>query len=714
MRDGVTDGTPAHCALTADALLLAERSAAGSCGPTPRFHASSAHLVAWPRDFLRHVRSFRLSTRKLVKVAARRGHHLGNPCGLERVFNYEVEYPQLSRLPMALPRNRSIFSAMALVPANQHDPQHQRHFSPRSLDPEREEPYHRGLFPPGMASVRSTWNTQWSTGCALEQMKERRRCGSDPASESRTTHGQNMPEPSLPPPHASLQFKCSPNSQPDASSWEPRRQEVTTSHWPTDGSADMQSRCQCFDGIEGHETIWMNVAHYRIAQIEEVHIPFFGFTHATFESADTEERALSEMQAAHCARLQAEEDAINAAEEALRTAYAVDDEANSAARRALRQKRNFLLPVARLSPEILRKIFTVCSERDRPQLLERSRFYPGWLTIIARTAYLDMKVDFSEDESLSAGAPLLYTLKMTVECWDSVLDDFLGRHAPALRNVYFSAAYTAMPLTLSIFSHLTSLHFVSSCEPDEGYTIDKFLNERLDGLQGMRELKELKIQLSNDDQSIFAAEEAVQQHHRFSVALAKLAYLELTLCVRDCMTLIPSLSLPAHAVACYKLMLFTDHLPDGFFPLILASFQCHSDPAGLPSNVLASIHIGTVNSGCDAVITGRSHADTHNPTLTVRFLEETWPARVALNALGSAHLRELTLDCNVLKKCAWPDLPALRRLVVKNAAMVSVCASVRRAPPVLPALAVLVFADVAIPSKAGKATAQGDAIQKLS
>ncbi|KAI0039415.1 hypothetical protein FA95DRAFT_1026921, partial [Auriscalpium vulgare] len=427
-----------------------------------------------------------------------------------------------------------------------------------------------------------------------------------------------------------------------------------------DPGSPVDHMCRCFDRIEGHDTIWLNAARYRIPQIEAVHIPSFDFTHATFESAEAAERSLSKMQAAHRARLQAEEDAIEAAKEALRKAYAVDDEAVSAARRALRQKRNSLLPVARLPPEILRDIFTFCSEMDHPRIQVRY-YHVGWLKVthvcrnwrnvalahlglwthisyslgpgwtetfaeraqtmplvahfncgypddwhfqflannLSRMAYLDVEIDFTEDVSrvFSTGAPLLHSLKMTVDCSASAPDDLLGRHAPALRNLYFSGEYTAMRLTLTIFSHLTILRIVNSCWSDGGYNFDKFLNELLDGLQGMRELEELKIKLLNEDESGFAAEEAVQQHHRPGVTLAKLSYLKLTLSMRDCMTLIPYVSLPAHAVACCKMTLPTEHLLDGFFPLILASFQCHSDPAGQPSNAITNLHIDTVNSG---------------------------------------------------------------------------------------------------------------------
>ncbi|KAI0039420.1 hypothetical protein FA95DRAFT_1504207, partial [Auriscalpium vulgare] len=54
----------------------------------------------------------------------------------------------------------------------------------------------------------------------------------------------------------------------------------------------------------------------------------------------------------------------------------------SAARRALRQKHNAILPVERLPPEILRIIFTSCAEIDPPLLfapLPKTRI--GWLAV---------------------------------------------------------------------------------------------------------------------------------------------------------------------------------------------------------------------------------------------------------------------------------------------------------------------------------------------
>ncbi|KAI0046745.1 hypothetical protein FA95DRAFT_1606637 [Auriscalpium vulgare] len=147
-----------------------------------------------------------------------------------------------------------------------------------------------------------------------------------------------------------------------------------------DPGSPVDLRCQSFDGLEGHDTIWLNFARYRIGKIEAVYIPSSDIRHATFESADAAERDLSAAQAAHRARLQAEEDAIKAAKEAIRKAYAVDDEAVSAVRLALRQKRNSLLPVARVPPEILRTIFTVCSDIDHPRI-KKWDFHFGWLAV---------------------------------------------------------------------------------------------------------------------------------------------------------------------------------------------------------------------------------------------------------------------------------------------------------------------------------------------
>ncbi|KAI0037795.1 hypothetical protein FA95DRAFT_1471485, partial [Auriscalpium vulgare] len=58
-----------------------------------------------------------------------------------------------------------------------------------------------------------------------------------------------------------------------------------------------------------------------------------------------------------------------------------DDEAMNAARRALRQKRNSLLPVARLPPETLRHIFAFCSDNDYPLMENRRSNHMGWLAV---------------------------------------------------------------------------------------------------------------------------------------------------------------------------------------------------------------------------------------------------------------------------------------------------------------------------------------------
>ncbi|KAI0041443.1 hypothetical protein FA95DRAFT_1611006 [Auriscalpium vulgare] len=107
-----------------------------------------------------------------------------------------------------------------------------------------------------------------------------------------------------------------------------------------------------------------------------------GHENATFESIDAAERALIDAQDVHRARLKAAEDAIESAKEEARKAYAVDDEAMSAARRTLHwQQRNSLIPVARLPPEIIRAIFAFCSDIDRPWIEEGLSDYPGWLAV---------------------------------------------------------------------------------------------------------------------------------------------------------------------------------------------------------------------------------------------------------------------------------------------------------------------------------------------
>ncbi|KAI0037518.1 hypothetical protein FA95DRAFT_1477608, partial [Auriscalpium vulgare] len=57
-----------------------------------------------------------------------------------------------------------------------------------------------------------------------------------------------------------------------------------------------------------------------------------------------------------------------------------DTESMSAARRALRQQRNSLLPAARIPPEILRTIFAFCSEVDEPQMHSDVHSF-GWLAV---------------------------------------------------------------------------------------------------------------------------------------------------------------------------------------------------------------------------------------------------------------------------------------------------------------------------------------------
>ncbi|KAI0045908.1 hypothetical protein FA95DRAFT_1596583 [Auriscalpium vulgare] len=526
---------------------------------------------------------------------------------------------------------------------------------------------------------------------------------------------------------------------------------------------------------------WLHTARSRIAQREAVQYPSSNIKpssdikHATLQSIAAADRTLSDAQAAHRARLQAEEDAIERAKQEVRDAYAVDDEAIDAARRALRQEHNSLLPVAVFPPEILRIIFTLCSEIEHPwnpkhrstesrngwlgvthvcqrwrnvalehsslwahiptslgrvwtdeflkraqqvPLVVRSRLLDPWeVRFVAknmrRTVHLDVVFnsrDKSAQQALSAvgAAPLLHTLNLEVTNAAPLPADFLGWHAPVLHDVRFTAYLIPMPWTLSIFAHITSLHVENTFNP-KTYPLDKFL----DGLEGMRELERLKMILHNGGADRLPEE---NRHHR-SVTIVKLAYLELITSPRDAMIIISYLSLPAHAVACYNLRLFGElDLPDQFFPLSLASVHCHADSSAESSNAITRLHISTEQPSRalpGAVITARTDDE---PPLTMCFSHRNWPGSVALAAIASAHLRELTLDYDPFESQQWLDvgrrMPALRRLVVKGAAAVSVCAALCSVPPILPALAILVLVDVSITAKNGR-EAEAETIRLL-
>ncbi|KAI0041442.1 hypothetical protein FA95DRAFT_694164 [Auriscalpium vulgare] len=272
-----------------------------------------------------------------------------------------------------------------------------------------------------------------------------------------------------------------------------------------------------------------------------------------------------------------------------------------------------------------------------------------------------------------------------------------------------------MPLSFSIFSRLTSLNIVNSYDNRKD-PFEEALAELLNGLEGMRELERLQIYFCNANEYFPVAEEPVRKHR--SVTLAKLAYLELNTSLREATMLISHLSLPAYAVTCYRLTVSAEDHPDRFFPRILASVQFHANPAQI-SNTITSLHVGTVEvltrarPYYETVITARTNAHTHEPAMTVQIFKHACPARVVFNALASAHLRELTLDCDVIKDSTWPDLPALRRLVVKSAAVGSLCESLGRVPPVMPALEALVFVGVVISVSARQRWAQGEGMREL-
>ncbi|KAI0046756.1 hypothetical protein FA95DRAFT_1679556 [Auriscalpium vulgare] len=323
---------------------------------------------------------------------------------------------------------------------------------------------------------------------------------------------------------------------------------------------------------------------------------------------------------------------------------------------------------------------------------------------MSRTAHLDMHVDFSEiyPSAFSVDAPLLHTLKVTIIGVDPLPDDFLACYAPALRELDYTTFRVTLlaPLTLLIFARLTSLHILTAYNSkDEPF--HELLDGLLNGLEGMHELERLDVHFADQNKGNIEAEEPVQEHRR--VTLRKLAYLELMASLQEVTMIISSLSLPAHAVARYTLELSTYSLPDRFFPLILASVHCHADPAADSSNSITSLDIGLAS-----VKAARTDAHTDEPTVIVLFLgDRQWPARAALNALASVHLRELSLDCNLFKPGPWPDMLALRRLEV-HGSMASLCQNLQSVPPSVPALAVLELVFVEIPAE-GSGGTEGEA-----
>ncbi|KAI0053128.1 hypothetical protein FA95DRAFT_1601172 [Auriscalpium vulgare] len=526
-----------------------------------------------------------------------------------------------------------------------------------------------------------------------------------------------------------------------------------------------------------YDTVWLHTARHIITQIKEVHYPSPNTIHATLESVDLAKRALNAAQAAHRARLEEEEDAIEAAKEDLRDAYAVEDEAMDAVRRALNEQRNSLLPVARLPPEILRTVFTFFSEIERPWIprswhttyasssgwvgvtyvcqrwrviaLEHSGLWvhvpltmgPMWAKEFAkraqklplavdsfpsfarhrrinlepwqsefvaknmwRTERLDADVSFEDSavvRAFSVCAPLLRALHLEIQDAARFPADFLGGHAPALRDLDVSAHHFPVPWTVSVFAHLTSLcasdlFFGGKTDP-----LDKFL----DALEGMRELERLNMTF----QILSGALADNRQHRR--ITLAKLAYLELKSYPRGLMALISQLSMPANAVVCYDVQHpRNENRLDDFFPVALASVYCHADSAAQSSNAVTSLRVGS------AAVTVWTDADTQDPALTMRFGYDA--EYITFNGLVSAHLRELTIDYSIFDSDnPWPEalrrMSTLQRLSVKGDVAVSVCADLASIPPILPALVTLVLVGVRIPIKQGKGGAAGETMWLL-
>ncbi|KAI0039720.1 hypothetical protein FA95DRAFT_1612345 [Auriscalpium vulgare] len=329
--------------------------------------------------------------------------------------------------------------------------------------------------------------------------------------------------------------------------------------------------------------------------------------------------------------------------------------------------------------------------------------------------------------ALTKPAPLLHTLEMCGWHDNGLPDDFLGGCAPALRKLDYLTVGAALPWTSSLLTRLTSLEI----EVHNAMHYSDTFNgpDILDGLASIGGLERLNIYSHHDD-NFLRAPPTDGRNPR--ITLAKLARLEVAGRPSQANLLLCRLSVPPQVI--FHCTLVCSPKPThsevaSFLSSALTTIQSHADSASGISNAITCLEIGWDPSQRKHPVTfaARKDEDISEPALNLSFRWQSSAAGIwqelgpiVLTALSSVHLRELTVRH---RACEWLEsaghAPGLQRLTVEgNPDIAALCSALRRVStsPVgdiplaephphprcfLPALSILVLADVRLPATSG-------------
>ncbi|KAI0051086.1 hypothetical protein FA95DRAFT_1676207 [Auriscalpium vulgare] len=475
--------------------------------------------------------------------------------------------------------------------------------------------------------------------------------------------------------------------------------------------------------------IWADTARSRIARLPAIPCVPPSTIYSTFDDLVAAEAALSQAMISGRQRLQADEVAIDRAKQDLRRAYGEREGILEAALLALRRRRNALLPIARIPPEILTMIFLCADKASRPKFsmpscvalshvcqhwravaIEQSSLWASIpltfghqcaVTFLARAKNAPLSIHDEEDSlhpwkpefvlenlsrtqslyaqlgdaglaMLTAPAPLLHTLDLYgVVSAEAFPNGFLGGCAPALRHLCLTFYDTDVVTlwTLPILTHLVSLDVDLMVE---GFPTATSFNGMLDVLAGMRTLEVLKMGWRLEHDVLLTLESAADgKHRRFT--LAKLGHLDIRCMPRVAKLFLSFITLPSHATLCCRLdsdYHFNDFQEDipAFISVALASVHSHVDPTLDSSTAITSlsVRVESLRSRSFEII-ARTADPLREPVLSLH--SGVWEAlQPALKALSSLHLEELTSKNS--RGAWWEALgqaSRLRRLTVSGA-----------------------------------------------
>ncbi|KAI0047725.1 hypothetical protein FA95DRAFT_1199524 [Auriscalpium vulgare] len=321
-------------------------------------------------------------------------------------------------------------------------------------------------------------------------------------------------------------------------------------------------------------------------------------------------------------------------------------------------------------------------------------------------------VDLHDLLALTAPAPLLHTLHLQIDD-EEPFSGLFGGCTPALLHLHLSSPIEApQPWTSSLFTQLVTLDMRYVAPWDDPSALDSIL----DALEHMSALERLEVKLQIQDEPRYHPLGNLSPHR--TVRLARLSYLGLITSIFSCQIFLKCISIaPDTSVECdlYGVRLAEEN--STFFQNLLLR---------VPADTTAEFHhpgsrlsISSIPSQYDGmeILEVTAEGAFFVATLSMKFFlgsigPSVWiTSGLVTTALAACDLRELTISSDAFEnEHVWltslGHARALRHLTVEGSAAVSLCAALRLcvpstdiastgpAPCFLPALAILVLADV--------------------